>query len=846
MLPFVLIFAVVGLLVLEARHINLRSIQHELAAVPPLHLFLLGLGGLIASAAIGTYDLLAARVIGYRRGIGAGLRVGLMASGINNVVSLSGLTGSGLRVLLVTGDGVDSGAAVRYAGLVATASALGLSTLALITLITRPAILAATPVPVWLVMTALVVIACYLPLYLLLAMTPLLRIGRLAAIERLTPLQTVGFVCASIGEWLLAAAVLWGCVEALGVSLTPAAVAAAFVLAATLGMLSFLPGGLGVFDATLVGLLAAHGAATETAVAALVLFRFAYYLVPLIAALFLGANALARSRLAATLRAHPLVSVLAWPVGQAVDLGLRLLSALTAGAGIVLLAGAAFPNLLSRTRILSHWVPLPAVEITHLASVVIGLTLIMTARGLSLRLRQSLWLSIGLLIAGALFGLTRGLDWGTSLLLLVVASLLYMSRATFDRHGSLAQQVGAWPWTGTLLAALVGYLLLGHALYQGHAVDPLHFGFGAHAPRFERGAFVALISVIVLVIWTWPRWPTPQLARPAPADLDALVAWLTSHGSTPYSHLMLLGDKTLFYGADGQAMIGYRAIRNRLIALSDPAGDTAARRTAIGEFRQLADDMQCTPVFYQVGPDDLSAYLDHGFVLFKLGEIARVDLAAFSMTGKRNEDKRGAINRGHRLGLTFEITAPPFSTGFMNQLAAVSDDWLGEKAAEKTFSLGNFDRDYLARAPIAVVRDANGRLLAFASILPSYGHLEEYSIDLMRHLETAPGGTMDFLFVRLMQEAQAAGYRWFSLGMAPLAGVGDTPWARPAEQLARLAYEHGNRFYNYKGLRAFKNKWHPVWHSMYLAYPPDTRLSSLQLDIAALIAGGYRRILTDS
>ena len=40
----------------------------------------------------------------------------------------------------------------------------------------------------------------------------------------------------------------------------------------------------------------------------------------------------------------------------------------------------------------------------------------------------------------------------------------------------------------------------------------------------------------------------------------------------------------------------------------------------------------------------------------------------------------------------------------IDQLRAVSDDWLKEKAAaEKGFSLGFFDADYLSRFPVAVV-----------------------------------------------------------------------------------------------------------------------------------------------
>lgn len=719
------------------------------------------------------------------------------------------------------------------------ASPLGLSVLAWITLIAEPALLHSAVVSIWLVRLVLMLVALYLPVYLVIAMTPVLRRGRLADLVRLHPLQAAAFVAASVLEWMLAGTLLWACLAVAGMTLSPFTVLAAFVLAAALGTTSFLPGGLGVFDATLVALMVAHGQPADTAVAALVLYRYGYYLIPLLTALFLGAGELRSSGLADALRHHPVINLLQWPLSRIAELGLRLLSWLTALAGIMLLSGAAFPNLIERTEMLRSWVPLPAVEASHMASVAIGLTLIAAARGLSLRLRRALWLAIALLISGALFCLARGLDWGTSVLLGLMAALLFVSRATFDQRGSLGRQFGAWQWTLALVVALLIYLLLGQSFYTGHALKPLYFAFGAHDPRFVRGLFVAVISVIVLVIWTWPRWPRPTFSLPDAGGLDGLSQWLESYGSNGYSHLMMLGDKALFYGEANKAMIGFAPIRNRLVALGDPE----ARRQAVADFRLFAEQAYCTPVFYQVGPDDPSLYLDNGFALFKLGEIARVDLTKFSMKGRANDAKRGALNRSTRLGLTYQLAVPPFEAIVMDELATASSDWLGARAAEKAFSLGRFDTDYLNRAPIALVRDNNAQLIAFASILPSYGHKQEYSIDLMRHRDGAPGGTMDFLFVWLMQDAQAMGYQWFSLGMAPLAGVGDTPWANTAEQLARLAFEYGTRFDNYKGLRAFKNKWHPVRHSMYLAYPPAARLSAIQNDIAALIAGGYRRIV---
>jgi phosphatidylglycerol lysyltransferase len=179
-------------------------------------------------------------------------------------------------------------------------------------------------------------------------------------------------------------------------------------------------------------------------------------------------------------------------------------------------------------------------------------------------------------------------------------------------------------------------------------------------------------------------------------------------------------------------------------------------------------------------------------------------------------------------------------------LHAVSDAWLLERSvAEKGFSLGNYNEAYLARSPIAVIR-VNDRIVAFANLMPDYGSRTQLSIDLMRHHPQAPHSTMDLLFAELILYAQAQGYQYFNLGMAPLVGVGETRYARAGERVARLAYEYGNRFYNYKGLRSFKDKFKPEWHSAYLAYPVLTPLPMLLIDSAALIAGGYRRIFFKS
>jgi len=228
-----------------------------------------------------------------------------------------------------------------------------------------------------------------------------------------------------------------------------------------------------------------------------------------------------------------------------------------------------------------------------------------------------------------------------------------------------------------------------------------------------------------------------------------------------------------------------------------------------------------------------------------LGERALVPVTTFTLAGKHHASLRHSTSQAERAGVCFEILEHPLSERLWQELQVVSDAWLVSKhTAEKGFSLGRFDRDYLQHSPLALVRQGQ-QVVAFASLMPAYGSHEQLTIDLMRSLPTAPKGTMDFLFVQLIEYARNSGYRYFELGVAPLSSVGQSRHARVSEKVARLAFEHGNHFYSYKGLRSFKEKFDPEWHGVYLAYRPLSPLPGLLLDMAALIGGGYRRLMHD-
>ena len=152
-------------------------------------------------------------------------------------------------------------------------------------------------------------------------------------------------------------------------------------------------------------------------------------------------------------------------------------------------------------------------------------------------------------------------------------------------------------------------------------------------------------------------------------------------------------------------------------------------------------------------------------------------------------------------------------------MRSVSDEWLKMmQGAEKRFSVGWFDDNYIRHSAIAVVQNPENGISAFVNLVGGY-QLKEIGIDLMRRRAKIENGVMEFLFASILQHYQELGYDRFNLGLSALSGVGETEKSPRLEKALRYLSAHLNQFYNFKGLHAFKEKFHPLWEPRYLVYP---------------------------
>jgi len=135
-----------------------------------------------------------------------------------------------------------------------------------------------------------------------------------------------------------------------------------------------------------------------------------------------------------------------------------------------------------------------------------------------------------------------------------------------------------------------------------------------------------------------------------------------------------------------------------------------------------------------------------------------------------------------------------------------------------------------------------GTVVGFGNLWCS-GQQQEVAIDLMRYHSDAPKGVMDYLFVESILWAKAQGYHWFNLGMSPLSGLEKHRLAPVWHQIGNLMFQHGEQFYNFEGLRRYKEKFNPVWQPSYLAVRSNLYAPRGLLDAAVLISGSLKGAL---
>ncbi len=606
-----------------------------------------------------------------------------------------------------------------------------------------------------------------------------------------------------------------------------------YIAAIAVGILSHAPGGIGVFEATLIAGLGASG--RSDVIAALLLYRVVYTFTPFVIASLSIAVASALTQRRRIGGAATWVYRVIRPIVPMVAAGVA------AVAGVILLVSGALPSDSQSLSVLRAFLPLSFVEASHLTGSAVGVLLILVSRGLFRKLYRAWVVAMLLMVAGFIASLTKGLDTHEAISMLGTIAVLAMFRGAFYRVSGASIFRLNIPWLVSVIALLavifwIGLFAYSHVQYQNALW--WEFAWNGDASRFLRSSLVvAVILGIVAVNSLFGR----EIPPPVRTEIPEVVERLVMQSEDTETQISLTGDKQFLISPDETAFIAYADTGNAIISKGEPVGDEKAGQQLVWQLREMADREGKLCAFYSVSTKYLPTFLDLGLSILKIGEVARVPLEGFSLDGKSRKRFRQAKNRAEREGYVFEIIPKENLAPVLPELRAISDHWLEHKAgAEKGFALGGFDEQYLSYFDHAVLKNGEtGKIMAFANLFQG-GHKSELSLDLMRYEPDSPSFVMDALFAEMMVWGSEQGFHWFSLGAAPFSGIENRELASLWNRIGGFVYEHGEQFYHFEGLRAFKQKFEPEWSPNYLASPGGLAAPRILYEVNILISGGLR------
>lgn len=640
----------------------------------------------------------------------------------------------------------------------------------------------------------------------------------------------------AIVDWFVAGCVLYALLPDFP-ALTMMRVLNVFLLGQLAGLASQIPGGFGVFESVVVVLLSPVMPASEV-IGSLIVYRGMYYILPLLAGAFLLSSQELMNR-------KELLQKWGRVATQGASSLLPNILALTTFiGGVILLFSGSTPAESIRFEWFKDIIPLPVLEMSHLLGSIVGLGLLVLARGLQRRIDAAYLLTTTLLGTGIVLSLLKGFNYEEALILMIILAALVPCRRFFYRKATLLGPsfTPAWTVSVILVMACSAWLIIFSFKHVEYSHDLWwNFTIYGHASRSLR-ALVGATGVALIFSLAALLRPSSVLSSSNKQDEMQRVEYIVRRSTSSNANLAFLGDKSFLLSEKGNAFLMYGVSGRSWVVMGDPVGPMDEWKELIWQFRELCDRYDGLPVFYEVSIQNLPLYLELGLTLVKIGEEGRVELKNFSLEGNVRKGFRHTLNKFEKEEFTFEIVSAEMIPTLYTEMKEISDQWLKEKnTREKGFSLGFFNEAYLKQFPAAIVCKKK-KIIAFANLWQG-ADKEELSPDLMRHLPESPDNIMDYLFLRLMLWGKNEGYRWFNLGMAPFSGLEARSLAPLWNRLGAFLFSHGEHFYNFQGLRQYKQKFSPEWEPRYLVSPGGRALPVVLSNIATLISGGMKGVV---
>jgi lysylphosphatidylglycerol synthetase-like protein (DUF2156 family) len=296
-----------------------------------------------------------------------------------------------------------------------------------------------------------------------------------------------------------------------------------------------------------------------------------------------------------------------------------------------------------------------------------------------------------------------------------------------------------------------------------------------------------------------------------------------------------------WFSSRGDAVVGYAEYAGSRVVIGAPVCANDRLAEVVGEFEHDAKRAGSKVIYFGAGSRlEKLAAAEGGYAFLLLGAQPAWNAGEWDDTVRRKKSLRAQLHRAANKGVTVHEWSPDRAAR-NDALAEVLAEWLATRGLPPLHFMTEANILGALEGRRVFVAEQAGKAIGFLVATPVPAR-EGWLVEQWPRLPSAPNGTTHLLVDAAMRAFAESGSQYVTLGLAPLSdragepGAGQQWWLRLALRWMRA---HGRRFYNFRGLDAFKASLQPRdWEAIY-AIGRGTHVSVGMLrSIAGVFGGG--------
>jgi phosphatidylglycerol lysyltransferase len=331
-----------------------------------------------------------------------------------------------------------------------------------------------------------------------------------------------------------------------------------------------------------------------------------------------------------------------------------------------------------------------------------------------------------------------------------------------------------------------------------------------------------------------------DVVRTPETDWDRARALVMRLGWNPTAYQILNPGVRLWFSARGDAVAGVAVYARTWVVGGAPVCAEDRLAEVVVELEQSARSAGARAIYFGAGARlERLATRSARYSLLLLGAQPTWDPSDWEATVRGKSSLRAQLNRAANKGVVVSEWPADKADGNPG-LHRVLHEWLATRGLPPLHFMTQAQLGSLGDRRIFVA-ERSREVIAFLVATPVPARAG-WLVEQWPRLPSAPNGTTHLLVDAAMRALHASGAKYVTLGLAPLSeragrlGDGHAVWLRILLHWVRA---HGRRFYNFRGLDAFKASLQPRdWEPIYAIVPGNSISVGTLRAIAGVFGGG--------